>query len=139
MPLEDSHAAADWLRFAERDLRRVDRCLAVEDPELASFCLQQAAEKFLKAFLLSRGVVFRRIHDLEALLDDAIPFDPALEQFRGCCQSITKYYTIERYPLPVEPANYDRRNPGILALTSAACAEDPRRDRLNWLFASFIP
>ena len=42
----------------------------------------------------------RRIHDLEALLDDAVDFDPGLEEFRTVCQRITGYYLIERYPLP---------------------------------------
>jgi HEPN domain-containing protein len=38
--------------------------------------------KFLKAFLLSKGWQLRRIHDLEALLDDAMAFDPSLAVFR---------------------------------------------------------
>jgi len=42
------------------------------DGELAGFCLQQAVEKFLKAFLLSKGWKLRRVHDLNTLLDDAL-------------------------------------------------------------------
>ena len=68
---------------------------------MAAFCLQQAVEKFLKAFLLSKGWKLRRIHDLEALLDDAIGHDPSLDQFRKICQKITNYYVVERYPLSV--------------------------------------
>ena len=101
MPLENSGATSEWLRLAERDLARVSRCLEAEDPELAAFCLQQAVEKSLKAFLLSKGWVLRRIHDLEALLDDAIQYDADLEKFRAICRRITAFYTIERYPLPV--------------------------------------
>ena len=65
MPHEESLYPADWVRIAEKDLRRVDRLLDKHDPELAGFCLQQAVEKFLKAFLLSKGWRLRRIHNLD--------------------------------------------------------------------------
>lgn len=99
MPLEESRYPDDWLHIAEKDLARVERSLDDCDPELAGFCLQQAIEKFLKAFLLTKGWRLRRIHDLEALLDDAVIYNPELERFRVTCQRITKYYVLERYPL----------------------------------------
>ena len=99
MPPEESSYPMDWLRIAERDLSRVDRCLRDDDPEAAGFFLQQALEKFLKAFLLSRGWRLRRVHDLEVLLDDAVEYDPDVESFRPICQQVTGYYLIERYPL----------------------------------------
>ena len=98
----ESRYPNDWLALAEKDLLRVTRSLRDKDPELAAFCLQQAVEKFLKAYLLSKGWKLRRIHDLEALLDDAIAYDPSLDQFRNACQKITNYYVVERYPLAVE-------------------------------------
>lgn len=108
MPLEESRYPDDWLRIAEKDLARTERSLDDEDPELAGFCLQQAIEKFLKAFLLTKGWKLRRIHDLEALLDDAVLHEPALEQFRVTCQKITNYYAIERYPLTIESGLTER-------------------------------
>lgn len=102
MPPEESLYPADWLRLAERDWQRVGRLLDEHDPELAGFCLQQAAEKFLKAFLLSQGWQLRRIHNLDALLDDAITYDASLGDFRGVCQKITAFYFVERYPFVVE-------------------------------------
>jgi HEPN domain-containing protein len=101
MPPKESRYPKDWLALAEKDLVRVSRCLRDGDTELAAFCLQQAVEKFLKAFLLSRGWKLRRIHDLEALLDDAMAHDPSLDRFRNVCQEITNYYVVERYPLMV--------------------------------------
>ena len=99
MQPQESRYPADWLRLAERDLARVERSLADNDPSLAGFCLQQAVEKGLKSFLLLHGRPLRRIHDLEALLDDALMHDPELEPFRPACQAITSYYMLERYPL----------------------------------------
>lgn len=103
MPGDASGYADDWLRIAEKDWQRAERALIQNDPELAGFCLQQALEKFLKAFLLRRGWTLRRIHDLEALLDDAVTHAPALSAFRPVCQQITKYYMLERYPPLASP------------------------------------
>ena len=99
MPAEESRYPADWLRLAEKDLKRVARALRDDDPELAGFCLQQAVEKFLKAFLLANGWKLERIHDLGRLLDEARTYDPDLSRFRDACQRITDYYVVERYPL----------------------------------------
>ncbi len=102
MPREESLYPADWLRISEKDLRRVERFLDDQDPEGAGFHLQQAVEKFLKAFLLSKGWRLQRIHDLEALLNSALVYDPSLESFREACQRITDFYIVERYPLIIE-------------------------------------
>ncbi|MEW5766011.1 MAG: HEPN domain-containing protein [bacterium] len=102
MPRKESLYPADWLHIAEKDLRRVDRLLEEDDPELAGFCLQQAVEKFLKAFLLSQGWQLRRIHDLDTLLDDTLAYDASLEKFRSVCQKISGFYFVERYPFVVE-------------------------------------
>ena len=99
MPPEEYGYPMDWLRIAERDLSRVNRCLRDEDVEAAGFFLQQAVEKFLKAFLLSKGWRLRRLHDLEVLLDDAVEYDADVERFRALCQQVTGYYLIERYPM----------------------------------------
>ena len=102
MPPNESSYPADWARIAEKDWDRSSMLLDAQDPELAGFCLQQAVEKFLKAFLLSKGHALRRIHDVEALLDDALAYRPDLEAFRPACQRITAFYLIERYPLFVQ-------------------------------------
>jgi hypothetical protein len=78
MPREESSYPADWLRIAEKDLGRVERLLSIQDSEAAGFYLQQAVEKFLKAFLLSKGWQLARIHDLEALLNQALTYDSSL-------------------------------------------------------------
>jgi HEPN domain-containing protein len=98
MPREESHYPADWRRIAEKDLRRAEHLLDIHDAEAAGFYLQQAVEKFLKAFLLSKGWKLERIHDLEALLNDALTYDSSLEEFRLACQKITAFYFVERYP-----------------------------------------
>lgn len=86
---------------------RVNQLLDNQDPEAAGFFLQQTVEKFLKAFLLSKGWKLKRIHDLETLLNRALDYDSSLEPFREVCQKITGFYSIERYPFFTEPGITD--------------------------------
>lgn len=95
---KESRYWKDWLDKAEKDLQRVEKRLENGDKEDAAFHLQQALEKYLKGYLLSKGWKFKPIHDLERLLDDAVQCDSDFERFREICQEITSYYTEERYP-----------------------------------------
>jgi len=70
------------------------------DIEGAAFFIQQALEKYLKTFMLQQGWFLRKIHDLDALLDDATKYNPSLESFRRFCKRVSGYYLIERYPAP---------------------------------------
>jgi len=93
----------DWLALAEQDWNRVANRLAEHDVGDAAFHPQQAIEKYLKAFLIARGWRLRRIHDLETLLDEALPYEPNWERFRDLCQQVSGFYLIGRYPLPAPP------------------------------------
>jgi HEPN domain-containing protein len=99
MPPKDSLYPQDWVRVADRDFKRAEQLLHLQDPEGAGYHLQQAIEKYVKAFLLFHGWKLKRIHDLEVLLNEGLRFDAALDQFRSLCQRITGYYLIDRYPM----------------------------------------
>ncbi|MGC8835255.1 MAG: HEPN domain-containing protein [Armatimonadota bacterium] len=101
MRREESRYPQDWFRIGERELKRAENLLALNDLEGAGFNIQQALEKYLKGYLLDRGWALRRIHDLETLLNEAAAFDPSLEEFREACRKITQYYVEERYPFTV--------------------------------------
>ena len=72
MPGKETSYPADWLRIAVKDFSRVEKLLDIEDPEAAGFYLQQAVEKYFKAFLLSKGWKLKKTHDLETLLNEAL-------------------------------------------------------------------
>ena len=55
MMREESRLPDDWFDKAEKELRRVEVLLADNDIDGAGFHLQQAAEKYLKDYLLARG------------------------------------------------------------------------------------
>ena len=98
MPDRESYIPTDWFKKGDQDLRVAEILLKEQSLEIAGFLLQQAAEKFLKGYLLSRGWELKRIHDLVDLLNEAVTLDPTFETFRSACQRITEYYTEERYP-----------------------------------------
>jgi HEPN domain-containing protein len=98
MPPNDTRYAREWLGFAEKDLGRATRALQENDPEIAGFFVQQAVEKFLKAFLLAKGWKLVRTHNLVALLDEAAAHDATLNRFRLVCHDISLFYLDSRYP-----------------------------------------
>lgn len=58
--------AADWLSKAENDLRTVELLTAAGGPwDNVFYDSQQAAEKFLKAFLVSRSAAVKKTHDFD--------------------------------------------------------------------------
>jgi HEPN domain-containing protein len=99
MPAKESLYPRDWLSKALKDVRTVEILLREQgDAEVAGFHLQQAAEKYLKGYLLFQGWKLERIHDHEA-----IQFDPDFERFRNLCTQATDFYTLERYPFFERP------------------------------------
>ena len=95
----ESSYPQDWFRLAAKDFKRVAKRLAEDDSEDAAFRLQQALEKYLKGYLLSRGWVLKRIHDVESLLSESIRYDAELERYRTLCQQVAGYYLVDRYPM----------------------------------------
>lgn len=88
----------EWEAIARLDWKRARRNLKEKDPVVAGFFLQQSLEKFLKAFLLAHGWKLKKIHRLDALLDEAVRHNPHMEDFRGFCERVSGYYIADRYP-----------------------------------------
>jgi len=73
MPEPEAHTlAAQWLRYANEDLRNAELALREREmsvPRHAGFAAQQAAEKAIKAVLVAQQLSFPFVHDLRRLLD----------------------------------------------------------------------
>jgi len=97
-------SAEDWLQHAGSDL-----CLAQVRSDhkgilLETLCFhaQQAAEKALKAVLLSANVEFPRTHSIRTLVEslpDGVYRDPVLDE----AAVLTEYAVATRYPSELEP------------------------------------
>jgi HEPN domain-containing protein len=103
MPHKESQYLKDWLAIGAKDWKRMDLALDDGDAEEAGFWLQQAVEKYLKAYLLAKGWTLRKVHDLEVLLNEAMPHMPAFSRFTKACRKISAYYLAERYPFMGSP------------------------------------
>lgn len=99
----ESGLPGDWFEKARRDLRRVEVLLADDDIEGAGFHLQQAAEKYLKGYLLGRGWPLKRTHDLEVLVNEAMTHDDRFEKYLDACIVAREFYVEERYPFISSP------------------------------------
>lgn len=97
-PRQESLYPADWRTVARQDWHRIHVMLADGDADGAGLFLQQALEKFLKAYLLTQGWKLKKVHTLQSLLDEAAAQDGALMPFRGLCERISSFYFAERYP-----------------------------------------
>jgi HEPN domain-containing protein len=73
-------------------------------PNVVGYLLHQAIEKGLKAALLAHGLRARRVHDLDALLDDLVDHRPDAEAHRDLCLRAAGFHTAHRYPAAVPAA-----------------------------------
>lgn len=88
-----------WLEKADHDRELVRRDLAQDEPltDILLFHCQQAAEKYLKAFLVSCGQKPPRTHEIEELVYLCVTFDPRFSTFENIFY-LTNYAVDMRYP-----------------------------------------
>ena len=92
-----------WVQRAQGDLRAAEIC-ATELPATALFHCQQAAEKYLKAYLTWNQTAFRKTHELRELAAACARIDPALQSALDPAVALSKYAWQFRYPgAPYEP------------------------------------
>lgn len=87
-----------WLDYALDDLSWTKSNLKEKVWYGACFTAQQAAEKVLKAYLISQEENIKKIHDLRALLEECIKIDQSFEHLRNECATLNVYYSPSRYP-----------------------------------------
>lgn len=92
--------AMAWTRKAENDLAAVYLLAESEQffPDQIGFFCQQAAEKYLKAFLIANNQTPPYIHDIDALLEMYAAIDAAFDALRQLVEGLTEFAVIFRYP-----------------------------------------
>lgn len=89
----------DWLRSARTRLHSADLLHPLEGAnESVIELLHEATERFLKAYLISRGWKLRRIHDLGALVAEAVALDSRFSAFEDFADSLTDQFWAQHYP-----------------------------------------
>lgn len=88
----------NWLKQAEEDLLWAKASLKDAIFRGACFAAQQAAEKALKAFLISREVNVAKIHDLVTLNQKCYELEGEFTSLESSCSKLSPYYLSSRYP-----------------------------------------
>ena len=89
-----------WIKKAELDYRAAENLLQDTEPirEVAAFHCQQAAEKYLKALLVSIPIEFPRTHDLDQPLELLAPVMPDLASTLSGIGMLSPFGVSVRYP-----------------------------------------
>jgi HEPN domain-containing protein len=90
----------EWLQKADPDLRLAEFLLAENAPfwDAIAFHCQQAAEKYLKAYLISRQIEFPKTHNIRELLGFVASVDKKLALYLKPTTILTPYGVLVRYP-----------------------------------------
>ena len=105
---ELSGKVQEWFILGESDSRTAQIAFNGGAPTRSiAILIQQAVEKYLKGYLISRGWKLKKTHDLEVLISEAISQDKGFEQFLDIARTVSAYYLLDRYP-PLAIAEYPR-------------------------------
>lgn len=92
----------EWLSKAEEDFGFALRNLKDEENTFyaqMSFHFQQAAEKYLKTYIVAYELEFEKIHDLPELLRICQEHNNSFSELQEECEFLTDFYIDTRYPV----------------------------------------
>jgi HEPN domain-containing protein len=106
----DRRIIEEWLAKADEDLGFASSVIE-NSPYYAQICFhyQQAAEKYLKAFIVAYELAFEKIHDLLVLLKTCQLKEAALSEIENDCNFLNRFYIDTRYPAHW-PADYKKED-----------------------------
>jgi HEPN domain-containing protein len=98
--MADSQLVREWLAKADEDFGFAASVLN-ESLYYAQICFHfhQAAEKYLKAYVVAYDLEFQKIHDLLVLLKTCMQRDSKLQLILDDCKFLNRYYIEARYPV----------------------------------------
>jgi HEPN domain-containing protein len=103
----DKELVAEWLRFADDD---IDTVLLLKEMrpqhfEIICYHCEQAAEKYLKGFLVSKDQMPPKIHDLPNLCHLCAEYDNSFLGLLPYCNYLTQFGIQPRYPKEISITN----------------------------------
>lgn len=90
----------NWINKAEKDLLTAEHELSFPDAVTESVCFhcQQAAEKYLKAYLVFLGASFAKTHEIGELITKCEERDREISALKEEADKLTDYAIEVRYP-----------------------------------------
>lgn len=104
----DSTNYKDWLEKGNHNLEDAKRLFKNGGyTDTICFLCQQAVEKYLKTYLITKKAVPGPIHHLEDLTRHCAKFEKDFLKFLDVCSLLSRYYIETRYP-PLVPIEYTK-------------------------------
>jgi HEPN domain-containing protein len=102
--MAEAELVKKWLKKADEDFGYASLTLEEEFEYFPQICwhFQQAAEKYLKAFIVAFDLQFRKIHDLSALLRICEEKEGSFRGLSEQCEYLQRFYIETRYPVAWE-------------------------------------
>lgn len=99
--MADPSVVKEWLVKADDDFLFAEANLREGSDFYAQLCFhfQQAAEKYLKAYIIGKGLPFDRVHDLVHLLKTCSAHTPEFSELKEECIFLNTAYIETRYPV----------------------------------------
>lgn len=95
----DENNPQDWFLLAQERWESADALYAQRGPSYSAVeLLQEAVERYLKGYLVSKGWKLARIHDLNPLVEAAATFDPRFADFDELAFALTEQFWAQHYP-----------------------------------------
>ena len=109
----DRSIVEEWLAKAKEDFEFARVNLEERISFYAQICFhfQQAAEKYLKAYIVAHELEFRKIHELTLLCKICMGEDPSFEEIKAECEFLNTFYVDTRYPVHW-PSNFSEQEAG---------------------------
>ncbi len=120
--MDNKDVAKEWFKVAETDLASATFLQGMRPIPVEVICYhcQQAAEKYLKGFLASKGEAIEKVHDLVRLNKICRKYEKDFTTIEGDCLMLTDYAVNVRYPFPMDINEADMH----LAIKSARRIKD---------------
>ena len=102
--MDNEAVAKEWYKFADMDLAAAEylKTMVPTPIEIICYHCQQAAEKYLKGFLASRGETIQKTHDLVLLNKRCQKHNKAFTRLENACLFLTDFGVAVRYPFPMD-------------------------------------
>lgn len=115
----------EWIEKAEEDFNFASSSLEMGN-YFAQICFHfhQAAEKYLKAFIIANELEFRPIHNLLELLEICKQKELKIEEIEESCRYLNPFYIDTRYPVHW-PTRYNHE--------TSATAKDSTEKIREWI------
>ena len=102
--MDNKYVAKRWFNKGNNDLASGNYLLTMPDPSTDNICFhsQQAAEKYLKGFLVFHDVEAPRIHGIEELISMCVKIDSEFSKLYDIGSDLSGYAVEVRYPTEVD-------------------------------------